>query len=64
VGNDVERLGSNLANPETTYSVDKRKRGEWNADFRKIKAHGKNGVSDFPCQRVLVDPPLVLHGSS
>src|ERR1700680_75154 len=64
MGDDAERMGRNLANPETTYSMDKRKRREWNADSRKIKAHGKNGVPDLPCKCVHVDPAAVLHGSS
>src|SRR5579872_4698205 len=64
LGNDAERLGSDLAHPETAHSMDARQRRQRHTHARQSEIYGPASVSMLPRQCLPVDPIAVLHGRS
>ena len=62
LGDDVERMGRDLAHPETHHSMDPGQRSQRHAHPRRIESHVACGLPHFPGQRLLVDSPALPHG--
>src|SRR5260370_36121981 len=62
LGDDAERLGSNLARAEEDYQVDGRQRSQRDTDARQSKISGPAGLSHFTRELCAVVPHAVLDG--
>ena len=57
---DAERLGRNLAHPETNYSVDGGQCREWHADARQSEKHGSTRLSSCRARTSWLSFPLLF----
>ena len=62
MGNDAERLGRDLADSETNYSMDQGQCGEWHSDSGTVETDGAAGVLGFADERLVVVAYAVFYG--
>ena len=62
MGDDAERLGRDLADSETNYSMDQGQCGERHSDSGTVETHGAAGIFSFANECVVVLAYAVFYG--